>query len=143
MDARIEDASWITGIIDGFSLDEEPGGHGDTAAEGWLILRGGVPARWRDRAVPLHLVPLLPQETAQMLAGVSVVPPVSAEDEPLLHAVARGVKASTMARELGVGLRTVERRLARLRRRFEVPSTADLTTLLARLGFGRLPSGGP
>ena len=98
--------------------------------------KGHVPERWRDRAVPLYLVPLLPQEAEQIVAGSTLLPDVHLDEEPLLRLVARGRKTVSIARELDVPLRTIERRLARLRERFNVSSTADLTILLSRLGFG-------
>jgi DNA-binding CsgD family transcriptional regulator len=132
--------TWIRGVIEGMAggdeVDDMP-----QEAEGWLVLTGGVPKRWRERAVPLYLVPLLPQETERIVAGGTALPGVTIEDEPLLRVVANGQKTSAMARELGIPQRTVERKLERLRRLFDVPSTADLTILLARLGFGH-PRGG-
>jgi len=131
----MNDTSWIRGVIDGMAMDE-PVELATEEAEGWLILKGNVPERWRDRAVPLYLVPLLPQEAEQVVAGSTLLPDVHLEEEPLLRLVARGRKTASIARELGIPLRTIERRLAKLRERFNVASTADLTILLSRLGFG-------
>lgn len=117
-------------LIEGGKTDISP-----VPAEGWLILTGPVPKRWRGRAVPLHMVPLLPSETERIVAGATALPGVTVEDEPLLRVVAKGKKTSAMARELGLPQRTIERRLERLRRLLGVPSTADLVALLARLGF--------
>ena len=45
--------------------------------------------------------------------------------------------ASALGAAHSAGILHRDHRLARLRRRFGVPSTADLTALLARRGFGR------
>lgn len=121
--------TWIGEVIDAGERGEPQ------EAAGWLVLTGGVPERWRERAVSLHLIPLLPRETDRIVEGTTALPGVTLDDEPLLRVVAKGRKTSAMARELGMPQRTVERRLERLRRLLDVPSTADLVVLLARLGF--------
>lgn len=121
--------TWIGEVIEGGN------GQKPQEAAGWLVLTGRVPERWRERAVSLHLIPLLPEETTRIVAGSTALPGVTLEDEPLLRVVAKGRKTAAMARELGMPQRTVERRLERLRRQLDVPSTADLVALLARLGF--------
>lgn len=104
--------------------------------DGWLLLpEDAVPERWKARAIKFCLVPLLPREAEGVLAGEPAVPELRPEDEPLLGLVARGLATTEIAVELGISPRTVERRLAALRRRLGVGSTADLARLLARRGF--------
>lgn len=103
---------------------------------GWLFLPpDAVPRRWRDRAVDVSLVPLLPDEADRLLAGERLLPSVDHEDERLLMLVARGLSAPSIATELGTAVRTVERRLSRLRESFGVKTTGELAALLAREGF--------
>jgi LuxR family transcriptional regulator len=80
-------------------------------------------------------VPLLPQETDQVLESGSARPEMDAEDEALLRLLARGSTVADTARRLGLHIRTVERRLAALRRRLGVSTTAELVRLLSRGGF--------
>lgn len=104
--------------------------------DGWLLLRGdAVPERWRERATALSLIPLLPGEAAEILADGATLPGVGPEKEPLLRMVADGLDQADIAARLGVSVRTVERRLASLRRRLGVGSTSELARLLARRGF--------
>jgi DNA-binding NarL/FixJ family response regulator len=108
-----------------------PGGRG-----GWLLVpEGAVPDRWRDRAVPMMFVPLLPQEADQVLESGSARPELDAEDEALLRLLAKGSTVEDTARKMGLHIRTVERRLAALRRRLGVATTAELVRMLARRGF--------
>jgi DNA-binding NarL/FixJ family response regulator len=105
---------------------------------GWLFLPPeAVPPRWRDRAVDVRLVPLLPDEADRLLTDEPLLTDVDPEDERLLMLVARGLSAPSIARELGSAVRTVERRLSRLRERFGVETTAELVALLAREGFSK------
>ena len=94
-----------------------------------------VPERWRDRAIAVALVPLLPNEVDQILGGDRAVPQISSEDEQLAALVARGMSVPEIAAELGFVPRTVERRLARLREELGVASTGELATYLSRRGF--------
>lgn len=105
---------------------------------GWLFVRGPeLPDLWRERAVPVFLVPLLPDESNQILTGGridgGVAPP--AANENFLSLVARGSTIRQMADELGVSTRTVQQRLQELRSRLGVASKAELAALLARKGF--------
>lgn len=109
---------------------------GGPSPEGWLFVRSSaVPERWRDRAVDVALLPLLPGEVGTLLAGREVRPLLDREDERLLRLVAEGRSAAAIARDLGLHPRTVQRRLARLRRRLGVRTTRELSALLARTGF--------
>lgn len=55
-------------------------------------------------------------------------------EEELVAFVAEGLSTKAIASHLGLTPRTVERRLARLRDRLGLSSTAELTALLARMG---------
>lgn len=111
--------------------------------EGWLFLRlDAVPEAWRERVVQLVLVPLLPEEAAQILAGQAAEPHTQPEDLTLMGLLAAGTSAAGIAKEMRIPVRSVHRRIARLRRAFEVETTAELVGRLARSGFGagtRLP----
>ena len=105
--------------------------------EGWLFLRGDtVPEKWRDRAVAVSLVPLTPGELEELVSPESsngFVPEPG--DVELYKLIARGLPAPEIARELGIATRSVHRRLARLRDRLEVQTTAQLAAAFARRGF--------
>jgi DNA-binding CsgD family transcriptional regulator len=103
---------------------------------GWLFLSpDAVPARWRDRSVPVAMVPLLPGEARALLGGAPSVPELEPEDEPLARLLAAGKSLRTIAVELGIPLRRVERRIGRLRVQFGAKSKNELASLLARRGF--------
>lgn len=105
--------------------------------EGWIFLRpDAVPAAWRDRAVPVALVPLLPGETGQVLGPNGPGVGLDATDQRLLALVAEGRSKADIAEALGLTPRSVERRIAKLRRRFDVSSTAELIAAASRRGFG-------
>lgn len=104
--------------------------------EGWLLLSSdAVPPEWQHRAVEVSLVPLLPREAADVLAGRETSPRIEEADLPIVQLVARGRSATEIARQLGVAPRTVYRRVARLRHEFGVASTAELAAALAKRGF--------
>ena len=105
-------------------------------ARGWVILPDeAVPARWRGRAIAMSLVPLLPEEARQVLAGGQTIPSVSEKEEAVARLAARGLTVDAIARQLDVSVRTVNRRLAKLRQLLGVSSTAQLAAELARRGF--------
>lgn len=94
-----------------------------------------VPERWRHRGVPMMLIPLLPDELGDALGLDRVMPGVDPEDEPLLRLVARGETSAAIARQLHTTTRTVQRRIARMCRRFRLASRAELVRFLAERGF--------
>lgn len=109
---------------------------GKFSAGGWLfVAEDSVPERWRSRAQHVWLVPLLPNEMADMLAGLPTVPEIDPADERLAGLVATGLSIDQLADELSLTARSVRRRLAQLREVLEVDSNAELATLLAKRGF--------
>ena len=104
---------------------------------GFLFLDpSSVPQQWADRAIPIVMVPLTAEESAQVLSDEPVKPDTVAADTDLMRLVARGLSAEVIARRLGLAPRSVYRRLARLRDSFGAETTAALATELARRGFG-------
>ena len=102
---------------------------------GWLLLSpAAVPDEWRARAVAMSLVPLLPAEAATVLAGGTARPQFAGEEE-LLRLVAAGCTRAAIARRLGVSVRTVQRRLARVQESTGVRTLPELTARLAKRGF--------
>ncbi len=102
---------------------------------GWLILEEAtVPERWKDRSRSVVLVPLLPEETAEVLDRGFTAPQFTAAEERLMGHLSEGCSLKVIASRLGVTSRTVERRLARVRERFGLDTTAELKALLARMG---------
>lgn len=85
----------------------------DDDAMGWVLLPPErVPERWRARSRPVALVPLL---VAEMVVSGASIP--------------------QMANAVGLSPRGVQHRLARLRERLGVATTAELVARLARCGF--------
>ncbi len=108
----------------------------DGRLPGWILVApGALPDRWRDRATPMFLVPLLPDEARDVLAGEAAGSELHGEDLALARLVARGVPVDDCARQLHLTSRTVYRRLARLRRLVGVDTTNELVAELARRGF--------
>lgn len=102
----------------------------------WVLLSPEtIPERWRGRATTVSLVPLLPREAQQLLREGRVMPEVPEQEEAVARLAARGLKASSIARMLGVSPRTVHRRIARLRERLGIGSSTELAAELARRGF--------
>lgn len=109
---------------------------GEAPLSSWFLCRPeDVPERLRARGIPLVLVPLLPDELGQAFGLDRVIPGVDPEDEPLLPLAARGRNPSVIARELNLSIRTVQRRLIRLCRRFDLESRAELAAFLTERGF--------
>lgn len=108
----------------------------EVEAPGWILVTPSeLPDRWRDRAVPMFLVPLLPGEARDVLAGEAAGSELHGEDLALARLIARGVPVDDCARQLHLTSRTVYRRLARLRRLVGVDTTTELVAELARRGF--------
>ncbi|MDQ3952041.1 MAG: hypothetical protein M3279_03590 [Actinomycetota bacterium] len=103
---------------------------------GWILVAPSeLPDRWRDRAMPMFLVPLLPGEARDVLSGEPAASELHGEDLALAKLIARGIPVEDCARELHLTSRTVYRRLARLRRLVGVGTTNELVAELARRGF--------
>ena len=97
----------------------------------WILISDGeTPDEWRQRAQPMNLVPLLPEEVDGLLGNGG-----PDQDDELLRLVARGSTTEQIARALDLSRRTVERHLARLREKYDQPTTAALASFLARRGF--------
>lgn len=109
---------------------------GQNPYRGWLFLESTmVPERWKKRAISTSLVPLLPEEIEELLGDGSPFL-LDADEEDLVKLVARGLSAQAISLEWGISVRSVERRLQRLRERFGVESSAELVAVLASQGFG-------
>ena len=131
-DHRARDAASVAEEV----AEDDPGTTLGTHAQAWLFVRpDAVPAQWRDRAVSMSLVPLLPSEASALLQGRAIAPDVDPVVEAVAGLVARGLTVRAIARQLDISSRSVDRYLARLRERFDVGSTAELTAELARRGF--------
>jgi CRP-like cAMP-binding protein len=100
-----------------------------------LVTPDQVPAAWAERAVPLMLLPLLPEEARRFLGGETVDPIGDRWDLALIRQVAARTSIEDIAKDLCVAPRTVYRRLARLRRKYGVSTTEELRTIFAATGF--------
>lgn len=118
--------------------EQEPDrAHRDTPPEAvWVLVpKDALPERWAHRALPLSLVRLLPEESEQLLENGATSPAMSLEEESLARLVARGMGAPDIARQLHMTPRSVYRRLARLRKRFDARTSTELAAILAKQGF--------
>jgi DNA-binding NarL/FixJ family response regulator len=100
-----------------------------------ILSQGEIPDAWTSRAIPLWLVPLTPAEARDLLSDAPVEQDIAGTDLSIVRLVARGLSAAEVSREVGVSLRTVHRRVARLRDEFGVETIQGLATELARRGF--------
>ena len=103
---------------------------------GWMLLpQEAVPDRWRSRIIPLALVPLFPEEASMVLAGEPAAPAIDSTDQRIASLAAAGRSLTEIAREVRLSVRSVQNRLARLRRRAGAATTAELRAMLASQGF--------
>ena len=100
-----------------------------------LVPEDALPERWVQRALPLALVRLLPEESEQLLDRGMASPAMSIEEEDLARLVASGMGAPDIARRLHMTPRSVYRRLARMRKRFGARNSTELAAMLAKQGF--------
>jgi DNA-binding CsgD family transcriptional regulator len=100
-----------------------------------LVPGDALPERWAHRALPLALIRLLPEESEQLLAEGVASPALSVEEEELARLVASGMGAPDIARRLHMTPRSVYRRLARMRKRFDARNSTELAAILAKKGF--------
>lgn len=110
----------------------------DQPLAGWVFLRTSadeLPDRWRQRAVTVSLLPLSPDEIVAFLEESRLLPTLDPRDAEIGALLAAGLPPSAIARHVGLSTRTVHRRLAALRERFQTGSTAELALLLAKSGF--------
>lgn len=111
---------------------------GDGLAAAWIFFRGSVteiPERWRERAVPLWLLPLSPDESDALLEESRVTLTLPPPDAQIARLLAEGLAVDAIAKRLELSPRTVHRRLAALREQFGTASTVELALLLAKRGF--------
>jgi hypothetical protein len=94
----------------------------------WLLVLPTtlMPPAWAERARPCSVVPLDATEVAALAEGT--VPDDGRRT--LLALAATGATRRRMARELSVSLRTVDRRLAALRRDYGAETAAELVSRL-------------
>lgn len=109
--------------------------HGPEERAFFFMPPSAVPPHWQSRAVDLVMVPLLPDEAAQMLQGGAEGPRLSPADQALVEFLAGGLSADAIATRLGLTRRSVQRRIARLRDDVGVTTTPELVSFFARRGF--------
>lgn len=85
-------------------------------------------------------MPLTRAELDSFVTRGEIVSELDPFDLRLLKLITAGAARDEIASCLGVSRRTVNRHIARLRRRFSASSTEELATMLAASGFG-VPAG--
>ena len=91
-----------------------------------------VPSHWKPRVQFVALIPLMPDETEQVLAEEPITPRIADGEIPFARLVAGGSTISEIASALRISHRSVERRIAQLRERFGAESKAELAIFLSR-----------
>ncbi len=104
------------------------------STDGWLLLlpAAEVPRAWAERVLPLAVVQVGPAEAGDTVAPMLVADPgwLSPAERRLAEMLRAGWSTVRMAAALGVSARTVQRRVAALRRRVGVSSDVLLGTVL-------------
>lgn len=100
-----------------------------------ILPANAIPPGWESRASPMVLLGLLPDEAQALIAGGPVTSQLPPEDVALVRHAAAGRTAREIADALFITQRMVYRRLARLRQRYGVSSSAELASLLTGSGF--------
>ena len=104
----------------------------------WIFVCGGesdIPEQWRDRAVPVWLLPLTIEETSTLIEETRLRAQLTRADAEIASLLAAGLSPTAIATRTGKSPRTIHRRLAYLRELLNTTSTAELAILLARRGF--------
>jgi DNA-binding NarL/FixJ family response regulator len=115
--------------------------HAAMPSSGYVLVDGdALPEHWRARAHPMFLVALLPAEVEMAFSGAAIRAQLTEDEEELARLVAAGRSAREIASYLHVAVRTVERRMATLRKRLGVGSTLELVAVLAEHGFAQPPA---
>lgn len=106
-----------------------------------LIPSGQVPDEWQERGTLMVAIQVSPAEALTMVTQQHSDPtPLEPLDEDILRRIHDGLPLSSVARDVGLSLRQVQRRLAILRKRFGVTTTTALVVRLsARLGGTNAP----
>ena len=105
---------------------------------GWfLVAKHALPEEWRERAIPVYLVPLSLSdvEKLQPLDGAS--PSLDEDDEAVARLVAEGFLPQQIAARLHLSRRSVFRRLAHLRQLMDCETNTQLATKLAKTDMSR------
>lgn len=111
-------------------------GNGAPERRVWVLMsEAEVPERWKDRAVRLSLVPLLPAEADGVLRSGWTNQLASPDDVAVARLAARGRSAREIAAELHMTPRSVYRRLARLRDHVGAKTSTELVARLVEHGF--------
>jgi DNA-binding CsgD family transcriptional regulator len=117
------------------SAADRPGG-----TRAWLFLEGDatsdLPDAWRERSRPATLIPLLPGEARDVLAEGRAEPALDPADESLVALAGQGLSTGEIARRLQTPQRSVQRRLARVRRKLGFTSNEQLATFAAQVAIG-------
>lgn len=97
----------------------------------WIVLSpSAVPPEWRSRGRKAVMVPLSPEDVRGLVSGSSTLF-VGSVDRELAFLLVAGVATREIAARTRVSVRTVQRRIARLRRQAGVRTTWELRARLA------------
>lgn len=113
--------------IDGDDLEA----HGDW----FLIASHALPEEWRDRAIPVFMIRLGPEEVHPFVPPAEETGSLDPEERAVARLAARGASPREIAATLHLSRRSVFRRLARLRHIHGVATNAELATKLAKAGL--------
>lgn len=108
-------------------------GSDQDSAVAWVIVDpSAVPERWAGRAWAVAAIPLLADESADLLNGTPVTR-MDRMDEELLRLIGDGLSSRAIAGRLQISERTVDRRVAHIKDRLGAASRFDLARIAAAL----------
>lgn len=107
----------------------------EASGEWFLIAPHALPEEWRDRAIPVYMIRLGPDEVHPFLPPAEEADTLDPEERAVARLAARGASPRDIAATLHLSRRSVFRRLARLRARHGAATNAELATKLAKAGL--------
>ena len=107
----------------------------DPRGEWFLIAPHALPDEWRDRAIPVYMIRLGPDEVHPFLPPAEDTGLLDPEERAVARLAARGATPGDIAATLHLSRRSVFRRLARLRQLHGAATNGELATKLAKAGL--------
>lgn len=102
----------------------------------WILVRTEhIPKGWAGRAIPMNLIPVSAEESRALLVEEPTAPTLSPQEEIVAHLLVEGLSATEIAQRTHLTIRSIYRRIARLREQFGVKRNNELIAALARNGF--------
>ena len=108
-----------------------------TVEHGWFFVHAqALPEAWKSRAVPVYLLPMMPSEALEVLLSRGSGPALDDVERRIAALVARGANTGEIAKQVQISARSVQRHIARLKKRTGATTRVDLVHKLSSRGFG-------